>query len=105
MGLGDREAALVNVLVLADMVPFVRGRTEELCEHLVRHLTARGLTAEAMRIPFVGASGRVADGMLAARSLRLVNVDRLITLTFPASLVPSTRKVIWLIHPSGQTPD
>ncbi|MBD0275682.1 MAG: glycosyl transferase family 1, partial [Acetobacteraceae bacterium] len=97
----------MNVLVLSTMVPFVRGGAEELCDHLVRNLRMRrGVEAEAMRIPFTWdpAEGLVEE-MLVARSLSIVNADRIIPLKFPAYLAPHPNKVPWLLHQYRQAYD
>lgn len=96
----------MKVLVLNNMAPFVRGGAEELCDHLVLNLRRRGVTAEAMRIPFAwNPPERLLDEMLIARSLRLWNIDRVIALKFPVYLAPCDRKVIWLLHQFRQAYD
>ena len=103
----SRSAARMKVLVLSNMVPFVRGGAEELCDHLVRNLRLRrGVEAEAMRIPFTWEPAeRLVEEMLVARSLSIVNVDRLIPLKFPAYLAPHPNKVPWLLHQFRQAYD
>lgn len=96
----------MRVLVLTNMVPFVRGGAEILCERLVSHLRRHGVEAEAMRIPFSWESAeRLIEEMLIARSLRLWNVDRVVALKFPAYLVPFPDKVVWLLHQFRQAYD
>src|SRR4051812_47037244 len=96
----------MNVLVLTNMVPFVRGGAEALCDYLVAHLRGAGVNAEAMRIPFSWEPAeRLIEEMLAARSLKLANVDRAIVLKFPAYLVPWHSKVFWLVHQFRQAYD
>jgi glycosyltransferase involved in cell wall biosynthesis len=97
----------MKVLVLSTMVPFVRGGAEELCDHLVRNLRLRrGVEAEAMRIPFSWEPAeRLVEEMLVARSLSIVNADRLIPLKFPAYLAPHPDKVPWLLHQYRQAYD
>jgi glycosyltransferase involved in cell wall biosynthesis len=103
---GGREAARMNVLVLSTMVPFVRGGAEELCDHLVRNLRLHGVEAEAMRVPFSWEPAEnLVEEMLVARSLNIVNVDRLIPLKFPAYLAPHPNKVPWLLHQYRQAYD
>ena len=97
----------MKVLVFTTMVPFVRGGAEELCDHLVRNLRLTpGVEAEAMRLPFTWdpAEGLV-DEMLIARSLEIINVDRLIPLKFPAYLARHPNKVLWLLHQYRQAYD
>lgn len=96
----------MNVLVLTNLAPFVRGGAEALCEHLVLNLRRHGVNAEAMRIPFTWEPAeRLIEEMLAARSLKLWNVDRTIVLKFPAYLVPWSDKVFWLVHQFRQAYD
>ena len=87
----------MKVLVLGGMAPFARGGAEALCGQLVRHLLAAGHEAEALRIPFQsGSPERLLDAAVAARGLRLINVDRLIALAVLAGIVPWNDKVVWL---------
>ncbi len=97
----------MKVLVLSTMVPFVRGGAEELCDHLVRNLRLRrGVEAEAMRLPFTWDPPEgLVEEMLVARSLSIVNADRLIPLKFPAYLAPHPDKVPWLLHQYRQAYD
>jgi glycosyltransferase involved in cell wall biosynthesis len=96
----------MNVLVLTNMVPFVHGDAETLCERLVLNLQRYGVEAEAMRIPFSWEPAeRLIEEMLAARSLRISNVDRVIALKFPAYLAPCPNKVFWLVHQFRQAYD
>jgi glycosyltransferase involved in cell wall biosynthesis len=96
----------MNVLVLSNMVPFVRGGAEVLCDQLVVELKRHGVNAEAMRLPFTwDPAERLIEEMLAARGLKLWNVDRTIVLKFPAYLVPWPDKVFWLFHQYRQAYD
>lgn len=96
----------MKVLVLNNMVPFVRGGAEDHCEHLVLNLRKAGVEAEAFKIPFNWAPAeRVLDEMFICRSMRLWNVDRVIALKFPAYLVPWPNKVLWIIHQFRQAYD
>lgn len=97
----------MKVLVLSTMVPFVHGGAEELFDHLVRNLqNTPGVEAEGFRIPFSwNPAERLIDEMLIIRRLRLVNVDRVIALKFPAYLVPWNNKVLWLLHQYRQAYD
>src|SRR5215207_5445071 len=88
------------------MAPFIWGGAEELTHHLVRNLTAHGIQAEAMRIPFSWEPAeRLIDETLLCRSLKVVNTDRVIALKFPAYLVPHDNKVFWLLHQYRQVYD
>jgi glycosyltransferase involved in cell wall biosynthesis len=102
----------MNVLVLTTMVPFVHGGAEELSDHLVRNLRQAGVNAEAMAIPFTwDPAEELIREMLVARSLSIVNVDRVIALKFPAYLAGyphkagHPNKTVWLLHQYRQAYD
>jgi glycosyltransferase involved in cell wall biosynthesis len=96
----------VKVLVLSNRVPFIWGGAEELSFNLVRRLQEAGHQAEEMRIPFSwNPAERLIEEMVIARSLRLANVDRVIALKFPASLIPHDNQVVWLLHQFRQAYD
>ena len=96
----------MKVLVLNNHVPFVSGGAEELSRQLVRQLRIAGHEAEEMGIPFSWSPPeRLIDEIVIGRSLRVVNVDRIIALKFPAYLVEHERKVIWLLHQFRQAYD
>lgn len=96
----------MKVLVLNNMVPFIRGGAEDLCDNLVVNLRKAGVEAEAFRIPFTWAPAeRLLDEMFICRSMRLWNVDRVIALKFPAYLVPWPNKVLWILHQFRQAYD
>lgn len=96
----------MKVLVLCNRIPFVWGGAEELATHLVRNLRLHGHEAECMRIPFAwDPPDGLINEMLVARSLRITNVDRVISLKFPAYLIPHDNHVIWLLHQHRQVYD
>jgi glycosyltransferase involved in cell wall biosynthesis len=96
----------MKILVLNNMVPFIRGGAELLATQLVRHLRRQGHEAELMRIPFRwDPVERIYDEILACRMMRLFNVDRVIGLKFPAYLIPHPRKTLWLVHQYRQAYD
>lgn len=89
----------MKVLVLNTMAPFVWGGAEELAEHLVRNLLLRDIDAELFRIPFRWEPyGAIASEIARFKAMRLPNVDRVISLKFPAYLIPSDRHTTWLVH-------
>jgi glycosyltransferase involved in cell wall biosynthesis len=89
----------MRVAVVTNQAPFVRGGAEQLAEWLVEALEVRGHPAELVRIPFAWDSPeRVVDSMLAARLVRLPNVERAVALKFPAYYVSHPDKVVWLLH-------
>lgn len=96
----------MKVLVLTTRVPFIHGGAEELRDHLVRNLVKQGVDAEAMSIPFTWEPAeQLLDEMAIARSLEVVNADRVIALKFPAYLVPHRHKVLWVLHQYRQAYD
>ena len=97
----------MNIVVVNNMAPFVRGGAEELASHLCARLNARrGLRAEVLRIPFCWEPfERLADEIFLNRTLHLLNADRVIALKFPAYLIPHHTKVMWLLHQYRQAYD
>ena len=82
------------------MAPFVRGGAEELAYHLNARLNATpGVRAEVLRVPFSWEPfERLANEIFINPMLRLLNVDRVIALKFPAYLIPHEQKILWLLH-------
>lgn len=96
----------MKVLVLSTKIPFIHGEAEELFNHLVKNLRLAGVEAEGFWLPFTWEPAeRLLDEMLVAASMRLSNVDRVVALKFPAYLVPSDNKVLWLLHQYRQAYD
>jgi glycosyltransferase involved in cell wall biosynthesis len=97
----------MKVLVLNNMVPFLRGGAEALADQLVHNLNATpGVQAELVRIPFKWEPAeRLIDEILICRSLQLYGTDLMIGLKFPAYLVPHNRKRLWLLHQFRQAYD
>jgi glycosyltransferase involved in cell wall biosynthesis len=86
------------------MIPFEHGRAGEVTDQLVRHMELLGINAEAMRLPFKGdPPERLLDEMFIFSSLKLFNVDRVISLGFPAYLVPFDSRACWILgsHPQS----
>lgn len=89
----------MKLAVVNNTVPFLRGGAEVLADALTDRLRRAGHTVELVRLPFTWEPPeRIADGMLAAALTRIVGVDRVIALKFPAYLVPHDNKVVWLLH-------
>ena len=96
----------MKVLVVNNMVPGMRGGAEELADQLVVNLRQAGHQSELLRIPFTWhPPERIIGEMLMCRSMRLVNVDRVIAMKFPAYLLPFKNKVFWLAHQYRQAYD
>jgi glycosyltransferase involved in cell wall biosynthesis len=96
----------MRIAIVNNQAPFVRGGAELLAEWLHDKLEEYGHEAEIVRIPFQwNPPERIVDHMLAARLIRLANVDRVIAFKFPAYYVPHDDKVLWLLHQFRQVYD
>lgn len=96
----------MKIAIVNNQVPFVRGGAEQLADWLKVKLEQYGHQAEVIKIPFNWTPcERVIDHMLAARLVRLPNVDRVVALKFPAYYVPHENKVLWLLHQFRQAYD
>ena len=97
----------MKVLVVNNAAPFIRGGAEELADQLVHQLNRTpGVESELLRIPFQWSpSERLIDEILVNRLFRLINVDRVIGLKFPAYLIPHEHKTLWLLHQFRQAYD
>lgn len=96
----------MKVLVINTMAPFVWGGAEELADNLVRNLRLRSIDAELLRLPF---QWEPYDGIPAEivrfKAMRLPNVDRVISMKFPAYFIPAKHHTTWLIHQYRQAYD
>ena len=95
----------MKLLVANNVAPFVRGGAELLADRLVLELEKAGHEAELFRLPLGSTPQQIADSMVAAATLDVFNVDRVIGLKFPAYLIPHPDVVIWLIHQFRQAYD
>jgi glycosyltransferase involved in cell wall biosynthesis len=96
----------MKIAIVNNQAPFVRGGAELLAEWLSQKLEEYGHQAEIVRIPFQwNPPERIVDHMLAARLVRLANVDRVVAFKFPAYYVPHESKVLWLLHQFRQAYD
>jgi glycosyltransferase involved in cell wall biosynthesis len=96
----------VNIAILNNQAPFVRGGAELLADALREKLVEHGHAAEVIRIPFRWHPPEVVpDHIVAARLLALGNVDHVIALKFPAYLVRHSSKKLWLLHQFRQAYD
>ncbi|HSZ14037.1 MAG TPA: glycosyltransferase family 4 protein [Solirubrobacteraceae bacterium] len=96
----------MKIAIVNNQAPFVRGGAELLAEWLHDKLEEYGHQAEIVRIPFQWSPPeRIVDHMLAARLVRVANVDRVVALKFPAYYVPHENKVLWLLHQFRQAYD
>ena len=89
----------MNLAVVNNTVPFLRGGAEILAESLSARLCEAGHVVALVRLPFSwNPPEHVADAMLAAQLTNISGVDRVIALKFPAYLVPHHEKIVWLLH-------
>lgn len=96
----------MKIAIVNNQASFVRGGAELLAEWLHEKLEEHGHEAEIVRIPFQwNPPTRIIDSMLAARLVRLTNVERVVALKFPAYYVPHENKVLWLLHQFRQAYD
>jgi glycosyltransferase involved in cell wall biosynthesis len=81
------------------MVPFVHGGAEILADGLKDKLVEYGYEAQIIHFPFSwNPCNNIVDCMLSAQLTKLVNVDLMIGLKFPAYLIPHENKKLWLLH-------
>ena len=97
----------MKVLIINNAVPFIRGGAEALANALTSKLNeSPNISAELLRIPFRwDPIERLLDETLLVRQLRLINVDRVIALKYPAYLIEHNHKTIWLLHQFRQAYD
>jgi glycosyltransferase involved in cell wall biosynthesis len=96
----------MKIALLTNCVPFVRGGAEHLVESLRDKLNEYGHEAMIIRIPLAWhPPERIVEHILAARLLRLYNVDRMIGFKFPAFYVRHDNKIHWLLHQFRQVYD
>ena len=93
----------MKVAVAAGRVPFLETAIDGLVAALVAHLSARGIEAEALRLPVSPATVAAWENTAAqALLVELFNVDRLIALDFPASLLRGVATAVWLVEPHAE---
>jgi hypothetical protein len=93
----------VRIAVADVHVPFVEETRE--AETLRDALRKRGHLADVVRVPFrPPPGGPLLDQMLAVRLLRVPQADRVVTLRFPATLLPCDSVVAWLLEEPGTEP-
>jgi len=96
----------MRIAVVNSQTPFVRGGAEQLAEWLVDRLREHGHRAELVRLPFRWHPlPNLLEHALAARLVRITDVDRVIGLKFPAYYVPHDDKVLWVLHQHRQAYD
>lgn len=95
----------MRLLVANNAAPFVRGGAELLADRLVVELQKAGHEAEILRLPLGNTIEQIKGSILAAATLDVFNVDRVIALKFPAYLIPHDDVVVWLVHQLRQAYD
>jgi len=95
----------MRLLVANNAVPFSRGLGELLADRLVVELRRAGHDVELLRLPLGKDHRQVLESVIAAATLQITNVDRVIGLRFPAYLIPHDDVVIWLVHQSRHGDD
>lgn len=95
----------MKLLVATNAAPFIRGGAELLADRLILELRGAGHQAELMRIPLGRTPLSIRDALIAAATMDVVNVDRVIGLKFPGYVIPHHDVVIWLVHQLRQVYD
>ena len=96
----------MKIAIVTSMQPFVYGGAEFLADSLQEKLIEYGHEAQVIRFPFSWHPvENLMDGIMAARLTRLIDVDMMIGLKFPAYLIPHQNKKLWLLHQFRQAYD
>ncbi len=96
----------MKIAIVNTQVPFIYGGAEFLADSLAEKCREYGYAAEVIKLPFRWhPSQEIVEHMLAARLVRLGNVDQVIALKFPAYYVQHERKCLWLLHQFRQAYD
>ncbi|RVT39823.1 glycosyltransferase family 4 protein [Sphingobium algorifonticola] len=96
----------MKVLVVNSMAPYVWGGAEELSQHLIYNLRQRNIDAELLRLPFQWEPYSGIPGEIARfKMMKLPNVDRVISMKFPAYFISASHHTTWLIHQYRQAYD
>ncbi len=89
----------MRIAVVNTQTPFIRGGAERLAQWLVDRLREHGHRAELVSLPFRWRPPeKLLEHALAARLMRVGDVDRVIALKFPSYYVPHDNKVLWVLH-------
>lgn len=96
----------MKVLIVNTMAPFIWGGAEELAVSLADNLRQRNYDVELLRLPFSWEPyDRIPNEIMRFAMMRLPNVDKVISLKFPAYFVPAADHTTWLIHQYRQAYD
>lgn len=96
----------MKVAIVNNMAPFIYGGAEFLADSLVEKLMEYGHEAQVIRLPFAwDTPQKILDSMMAVKLTKLMNVDKVIALKFPAYYIEHPNKTFWLIHQFRQVYD
>jgi len=96
----------MKIAIVNSMTPFVYGGAEFLADSLKDKLIEYGHEVQVIRFFFSWMPiDNIIDAMMTARLTKLVNVDMVIGLKFPAYLIPHENKKLWLLHQFRQAYD
>lgn len=88
----------MRIALCSTIVPFVEGGARNIVRWLGEQLVAAGHEVAVVEIPEVDHPNSLFDQMVAIRSLRLDDADRVITFRPQSHLIQHPCKVIWFIH-------
>jgi len=89
----------MKIAITIAMTPFLYGGAEFLAVSLNNKLLELGFESQVIRCHYSEYSvDNILDSMMVARLTRLDNVDMMISLKFPAYLIPHENKRLWLLH-------
>lgn len=87
----------MKVLIACSVTPFADSPVQQRARLLCRRLVEAGHEAEILRVPFAAEPAQQLPSQLVMmRSLETWNVDHLLALDLPASLLRHPRKTLWL---------
>lgn len=94
----------MRTLIASTFTPFARDIDRDVAEALRRELQARGHETELTLIPLRQGLAELPAQLLAMRLLDLTEsnqnqVDLLVTIGFPASVLAHPRKIAWILDP------
>ncbi len=98
----------MRIIILNVQEPFVQGGAEYLANTLNVKLLEYGHRSTVVKIPFKWyPSQKILEHLLAYRlfNIRVAEPDLVIALKFPAYVIPSNNKKIWLLHQFRQAYD
>ncbi len=89
----------MRIAVVNTQTPFIRGGAEQLAGWLADRLQEHGHRVELVNLPCRWHPPRsLLHHSLAARLMRIPDVDRVIALKFPSYYIPHDDKVLWVLH-------